>query len=167
MKMLNHLIRISSTVSNLKRLKGISLFVFLLLGLSLNALSQTLTIGSAGDTGSSGTNWTTSGSSPVKIIFTGTASINKSVIEGLLATDNVAIEAGTGGQAISITAAISSTSTNTLTVGSATNTNAVTISGAISTAAPLVIQGGLITISSNLATSNSSAISQIAKKPKS
>jgi gliding motility-associated-like protein len=163
MKMLNHLIRISSTVSNLKRLKGTSLFVFLLLGLSLNALSQTLTIGSAGDTGSSGTNWTTSGSSPVKIIFTGTASINKSVIEGLLATDNVAIEAGTGGQAISITAAISSTSTNTLTVGSATNTNAVTISGAISTAAPLVIQGGLITISSNLATSNSSAISLFAK----
>jgi gliding motility-associated-like protein len=128
-----------------------------------NVQAQNLTISAGGQTGTSGTNWSTSGSNPVKIIFTGTADINKSVIEGILATDNVVIEAGTGGQGISITAAISNTSTKSLTIGAVSNTNAVTISAAISNAAEIILNGGLITVNSNLTISNTSSISLLAK----
>ena len=85
-------------MSKFKRL----VFGLLLVILVNSVFAQNLTISSNGQTGTSGTNWSTSGSNPVKITFTGTANINKSVIESLIATDNVTIEAGTGGQAFSL-----------------------------------------------------------------
>ncbi len=45
---------------------------------------QSLTISSGGQTGTSGTNWSTSGSNPVEITVTGSANINTSVINGYL-----------------------------------------------------------------------------------
>lgn len=56
-------------------------FLFASVGL-LNA--QTLTITTSGQTGTSGTNWSASGSNPVQIVATGTANIHPSVIEGYL-----------------------------------------------------------------------------------
>ncbi|WP_419212558.1 gliding motility-associated C-terminal domain-containing protein [Maribacter sp. X9] len=59
----------------------------IILGLfSLIAGAQTLTIENGGETGTSGTNWTTTGTNPVTISATGNASINTSVIEGYLNT---------------------------------------------------------------------------------
>ncbi|MBX3240325.1 MAG: hypothetical protein KIT80_02255 [Chitinophagaceae bacterium] len=57
----------------------------------LDASGQTLTISNAGQTGTSGTNWTTSGSNPVTINVTGTANINTSVIAGYLNAGNSVI----------------------------------------------------------------------------
>jgi len=48
------------------------------------ARAQTLTISDAGQTGTSGTNWSISGTNPVIISSTGTAHVNTSVIEGYL-----------------------------------------------------------------------------------
>ncbi|ASV30985.1 T9SS type B sorting domain-containing protein [Maribacter cobaltidurans] len=53
---------------------------------SLITSAQTLTIENGGETGTSGTNWTTTGTNPVTISATGNASINTSVIEGYLNT---------------------------------------------------------------------------------
>ena len=61
--------------------------VFIILGLfSLMTSGQTLTMSDIGETGTSGTNWTTTGTNPVTISATGNASINTSVIEGYLNT---------------------------------------------------------------------------------
>ena len=51
---------------------------------SLPVLGQTLTISSNGQTGTSGTNWSSSGSNPVTITATGDANINASVVVGYL-----------------------------------------------------------------------------------
>ncbi|NGZ90179.1 beta strand repeat-containing protein, partial [Psychroflexus maritimus] len=51
---------------------------------SVFSFSQTLTISNSGETGTSGNNWTASGSNPVTISSTGTADVNTSVIEGYL-----------------------------------------------------------------------------------
>ena len=51
---------------------------------SLSVLGQTLTISSNGQTGTSGTNWSSSGSNPVTITATGDANINASVVVGYL-----------------------------------------------------------------------------------
>jgi autotransporter-associated beta strand protein len=46
--------------------------------------AQTLTISNSGQTGTTGTNWYVSGSNPVRIIGTQTASVNTSVIQGYI-----------------------------------------------------------------------------------
>jgi hypothetical protein len=51
---------------------------------SLPVLGQTLTISSNGQTGTSGTNWSSSGTNPVTITATGDANINASVVVGYL-----------------------------------------------------------------------------------
>ena len=70
---------------------------------SLITSAQTLTMSDSGETGTSGTNWTTTGTNPVTISATGNASINTSVIEGYLntgvsvlvrSTDGVITQAG-------------------------------------------------------------------------
>lgn len=48
------------------------------------AAAQNLTLSNAGQTGTSGTNWSTTRTNPVTITATGTASVNTSVIEGYL-----------------------------------------------------------------------------------
>ncbi|KHJ37930.1 autotransporter-associated beta strand repeat [Pedobacter glucosidilyticus] len=65
-------------------MKRILLVLNLLLGFFANA--QNLSISTGGQTGTSGTNWSTSGTNPVTISFTGTANVNASVIEGYLNT---------------------------------------------------------------------------------
>lgn len=63
-------------------LKSILAFAFSLF--LLDASGQNLTISDAGQTGTSGTNWSTSGSNPVTINVTGAANIRASVITGYL-----------------------------------------------------------------------------------
>ncbi len=46
--------------------------------------AQNLTLSSGGQTGTSGTNWSTSGTNPITLSVTGTANVNTSVIEGYL-----------------------------------------------------------------------------------
>ncbi|MFM2227839.1 MAG: hypothetical protein RL664_1182 [Bacteroidota bacterium] len=60
------------------------LFVALLVLVSVTSKAQTLTINSSGQTGTSGTNWSSSGSNPVVITSTGNANVNTSVIESYL-----------------------------------------------------------------------------------
>lgn len=111
-------------MSSFNFLKGIKnalilrLIVFLFFSfLAQLSIAQTLTISSTGgDTGASGAFWSSSGTNPVKIVFTGTANINKSVIETFLATDNVVIESGTGGEDVIINSNISNSSNKSLTL---------------------------------------------------
>lgn len=77
--MFNILIFISFTMRQIK-----TVFFLSALLMCANIMGQTLTISATGDTGTSGTNWGTSGSNPVTISVTGTADINVSVIQGYL-----------------------------------------------------------------------------------
>jgi hypothetical protein len=52
--------------------------------MSVSAGGQTLNIVSNGQTGSSGTNWSVSGTNPVTITATGNANVNTSVVEAYL-----------------------------------------------------------------------------------
>ena len=51
---------------------------------STQIIAQNLVLSSGGQTGTSGTNWSTSGTNPVTITTTGAANINTSVITGYL-----------------------------------------------------------------------------------
>lgn len=64
------------------KLFGLSFLFIAFFGTTSNA--QTLSISSNGQTGTSGTNWSTTGSNPVIITATNTTDINTSVIEGYL-----------------------------------------------------------------------------------
>lgn len=64
------------------RQKAIYLATLLLFSLVTHA--QNLTLSSGGQTGTSGTNWSTSGTNPITITVTGAANVNTSVIEGYL-----------------------------------------------------------------------------------
>jgi len=64
------------------KLFGLSFLFIAFFGTTSNA--QTLSISSNGQTGKSGTNWSTTGSNPVIITATNTTDINTSVIEGYL-----------------------------------------------------------------------------------
>lgn len=79
----------------------------ILLGLSMEGLAQNLTISSSGQTGTSGTNWSISGTT---LTVTGTANIQASVLETSLANGNLYIEAGN----INANANITSTTANVL-----------------------------------------------------
>lgn len=59
-------------------------FLAVSLVLSGNLTAQSLVLSSSGQTGTSGTNWSTAGTNPVTITTTGSASINTSVITGYL-----------------------------------------------------------------------------------
>ena len=66
-------------------------FLFFFSGLVIAAFSvnaQNLTISSTGETGTSGTNWSVSGTNPVTITATGSANINPSVIQNYLNSGN-------------------------------------------------------------------------------
>jgi fibronectin-binding autotransporter adhesin len=64
-------------------MKMIRLLLLLIL-FSTKIYSQSLTFSSSGQTGLSGTNWSVSGSNPVKISSTGASSINTSVVQGYI-----------------------------------------------------------------------------------
>ena len=67
--------------------------------LSWGASAQSLTISTAGQTGTSGTNWAVTGSNPVTLTYTGTANVAPSVLQGYLnaGTSVVVEDGGTGG----------------------------------------------------------------------
>lgn len=65
------------------RMKALVIFGMLLV-LAIQVQAQTLTISISGQTGTSGINWSTTGTNPVSIQTSGDASINTSVIEGYL-----------------------------------------------------------------------------------
>lgn len=75
---------IPSKLGSRTSLKVLFAGILLTLLLAAQGYAQTLTISSSGETGTSGTNWTTSGSNPVTIAITGDATINPSVITGYL-----------------------------------------------------------------------------------
>ncbi|WP_339622841.1 hypothetical protein [uncultured Winogradskyella sp.] len=98
------------------------LLLGLLLVCSTLIKAQTLTINDSGETGTSGTNWSTAGSNPVIITATGNASVNTSVIEGYLNTGTSLLLEGS---VINIASAIDKTAGGdaTLTIrGGGTNT---------------------------------------------
>ena len=66
-------------------------FVF---GLTQLSVAQTLTISDGGQTGTSGTNWSATGTNPVIITATGTATINTSVVESYLNTGTSVLVVG-------------------------------------------------------------------------
>lgn len=83
----------------------------LLLFVTLYSFSQTLTISNTGQTGVSGTNWSTSGTNPLTIRATGTADINTSVITGYLDSGiSVLLETTASVSRVSIASPISKTS---------------------------------------------------------
>ena len=88
--------------------KHLSIYLFILCGF-LSVEAQTLTVSSAGETGVSGTNWTSTGVNPVTITANNTAAINTSVIEGYLDAGTSVIVEMTNGE-IDITSSISKSS---------------------------------------------------------
>ncbi|MDD2304422.1 MAG: lectin-like protein [Prolixibacteraceae bacterium] len=60
------------------------LVVFIFLSISGQLSAQTITISTGGETGTSGTNWSTSGTNPVTISASGDATINTSVVQDYL-----------------------------------------------------------------------------------
>jgi gliding motility-associated-like protein len=92
--------------------KRILLTVQLLLATVGFAAAQDLTINTSGQTGTSGTNWSTSGTNPVTISFTGTSNINTSVIEGYLnsGTSLIIQSSGAGSNGIQISTGITKSS---------------------------------------------------------
>ncbi|SHF01042.1 hypothetical protein SAMN05444278_1145, partial [Psychroflexus salarius] len=102
---------------------------------SFFGFSQTLTISNSGETGTSGNNWSVSGSNPITITATGTANINTTVIEGYLANGDLIIEAAN----ITVDAAVNSPTANSWFLEA--NSNVVqTANGNITT------QGGALVI---------------------
>ncbi|RYY54206.1 MAG: hypothetical protein EOO09_15200 [Chitinophagaceae bacterium] len=90
--------RISSHLLHYRRqhLPDLILLVFLLLG-AVASHSQTVVISTSGQTGTVGTNWSTSGTNPVTITASGgTAQIHTSVIQGYLNTGVSVILNNTG-----------------------------------------------------------------------
>jgi hypothetical protein len=139
--------------------------------------AQTITISSSGDTGTSGTNWTTSGSNPVTIEASGDATINTSVITSYLnAGTSVILSTALD---IRLSAAISKSSGNsaTLTCNAgrdiylqadiSSNSNALTLVlnadddnnaiGAITLTSNLNSNGGHITFKDDITINGSSA----------
>ncbi len=146
-------------------------------GFTLPLHSQTLTISSSGETGTSGTNWTTEGTNPVTIQTSGDANINSSVITGYLnngtsVTLNTALDIrfsesivkSSGGAAtltcnagrdIFLQANISSSSNAlSLLLNADSDNNA---SGAITLSSNLTSNGGNITFNDDLTINGSSA----------
>jgi gliding motility-associated-like protein len=155
-----------------KRVIFVLLNLFLLTFYQSTVFSQTLTISSSGETGTSGTNWTSSGANPVKISFTGTAAINTSVIEGYLnGGKDLILEAGTGGSGIMISNNISAPSStqklifnspgtitlgaNVTSAGAQLYNGTVSVSGARTVSAEKLWFNGTITGDDNITLSTS------------
>jgi hypothetical protein len=120
-----------------------------------HGFSQTLTISSSGQTGTSGTNWSISGNT---LTVTGTANIQAAVIQNHLTGNSLSIVGNTNSLTVNVNEAVSSaTAGNGLTLGATTNTGAVTISSAISLAGPITVNGGSITLNSNLTSTSATA----------
>jgi len=80
-KQFHNLYSSSSQVSN--RFQQFIL-VLLLLGSAMGVQAQNLTIADNGETGTSGTNWTTTGTNPITISITGSVTVASSVVLGYL-----------------------------------------------------------------------------------
>ena len=88
-----------------------ALITFLFLFLTSTFLAQTLTISSMGQTGTSGSNWSVSGTNPVTVTATGAADINTSVIEGYLNLGNsVFLETSSAVSLVQLTSSITKSS---------------------------------------------------------
>lgn len=158
------------------RVKALVIFSMLLV-LVIQIQAQTLTISAGGQTGTSGINWTTSGTNPVTITTTGDASINISVITGYLnagtsvilstivdirLTDAISKSSGSeayltmnAGRDIYIQAGISSTSNALiLTLDADTDNNTI---GAITISANITTNGGALTCNDDVSFNGTSA----------
>ena len=124
---------------------------FLFYGISYTTISaQNLTISSAGQTTSPGTNWSITGNT---LTVTGTANIRASVIVNALANGNLTVVGNTSTFSVTVSEAITATGNNTLTVGSATNTGTITFNAVTSFAGPINIYGGVVNINGTLTSS--------------
>lgn len=92
-------------------------YVASLLLFSLVTHAQSLTLSNGGQTGTSGTNWSSSGTNPITISVTGTANVNTSVIEGYLnAGTSVIVNNSSVGTTINSTITKSNGGTSSLTI---------------------------------------------------
>jgi fibronectin-binding autotransporter adhesin len=129
------------------------LFVFLGLSISIFGFSQSLTITSTGQTGTSGTNWSISGTT---LTVTGTAEVNVSVITDKLATGAFSLVGNTTSFSVYIQTALSSSATNSLTIGASNNTGALSLRSTVSLGGSLTMIGGPVSILEALTLTGSS-----------
>lgn len=129
----------------------------LLLGLCLiitNSLfSQTLTISSTGETGTSGTNWSVTGGT---LTVSGTANISASVIlTEMVSSDLTVVSSSSTSLSVLINEAItSSTSGKSLTIGATSYTGTITINQPISIDGGLTMFGNKVIINNDITTTN-------------
>jgi hypothetical protein len=127
------------------------LYVFLGLSISISGFTQTLSISSTGQTGTSGTNWNLSGST---LTVTGTANIQSVVIETALNSGDLTIQGSSTAFVVNVEQAISSTTVGSdLTIGSVGNTGTVTVGANITLAGGLTLRGGYVNVNGNLTSS--------------
>jgi hypothetical protein len=146
------LILISASNHITKKLKASVLFyvlfgLFIQLGFIGVLQAQNLTISSSGDSGTSGTNWSISGTT---LTVTGVANIQASVIQNALVNGPLTIVGNSSSIAIDISQAITSTSGNDLRIGGTGNTvGQVNINSSITNAGSITIDGGGILQNTN------------------
>ena len=120
-------------------------FFFFVLGLHLSSYAQTipLTISSSGgETGTSGTYWSTSGTNPVTITVSGTVTLSTSVITTYLnAGTSVIVNNGATNGDITVQSAITSNGAGALTL---TATRSIILKENISTVGAQTYNGALI-----------------------
>ncbi|WP_164732899.1 YDG domain-containing protein, partial [Flagellimonas marinaquae] len=120
--------------------------------------AQTLTVSSSGETGTSGTNWSITGTT---LTVTGTVNIQASVIETALASGNLLIEGNTGNFGVTVSEAISvGSGSGDLTIGAVGNTGAATLNAAVSTRGDIIVNVGTFSLNDgiNLSTATASDI---------
>ena len=129
----------------------------LLLGLCLiitnSILSQTLTISSTGETGTSGTNWSVTGGT---LTVSGTANISASVIQTEMASvDLTVVSSSSTSLSVLINESITSSTTGkSLTIGATSYTGTITINQPISIDGGLTIFGNKVILNNDLTTTN-------------
>lgn len=135
----------------MQRIIFISLFMFVFF--SSSVFGQTLTISSSGETGTSGTNWSVTGST---LTVTGSANIDASVIVGLLSSNPLSIQGNSTSFAVNVSQTItSSASGNGLTIGAANNSGNISLNNPVSLAGAMTIFGGRVSIMDALSLSSS------------
>lgn len=120
-----------------------------------NLTAQTLTVSSSGETGTFGTNWSITGTT---LTVTGTATIQATVIETALASDNLLIEGISGNLAVTVSQNILvTTGGNDLTIAEDGNTGNLLFNNAMSLNGTLTAHGNAIGVYQNLESTASGA----------
>jgi hypothetical protein len=127
------------------------LFVFIGISISFFGLTQTLTISSSGQIGTSGTTWNLTGST---LTVTGTANIQSSVFVNALNSGDLTVVGSTNTFVVNVNENITSTTVGSdLTIGSVSNTGTITVTNNITIAGGLTLRGGYVNVNANITSS--------------